>query len=179
MRSSVLAAVAAILLLSGRARAGPVSLDSYDKDLAYDDGYGFKSGTFENTPFVVLGSSVPSNAPPDFWMDKAQQVPRPPPPPGRHYEFMYCDRKFNNEQRQCGGTCNYLSGTVENGEITLFTPNTKCVVMPCDLVWQSCEMKNHQTSDKILCKPAKLTGGPLDNGMCLLKGGTHAIRVGH
>lgn len=126
----------------------------------------------------MAGRGVPGNAPPDFWMDKDHQVERPAPP-GRHYELMYCDRKFSKEKNICGGTCHYVAGTVENGEITLFTPNTKCVVAPCDLPYQKCIMENHLMHDKMNCERAKPDGGPLANGMCLLKGDAHALRVAY
>ena len=207
MRCSTLAALAAAFLTVGHATAGPVGADYHDGKLPYRDSadsvsssgntvdYPSPDDTGDDTTTTAdapastetvdyttvtksAGNNVPGNAPPDFWMDKDHQVERPHPS-GRHYEFMYCDRKFSKDRDVCGGTCNYVEGTMENGEITLFTPNTKCIVAPCDLEYQKCSMENHLMEDKMNCERAKSDGGPLANGMCLMKGGAHALRVAY
>ena len=207
MRSSTLAALAVALLSLGHATAGPLSADYHSGKLVYRDSADVVSSSdhtadypssnntvdymtstsdapadYETVDYTTVtkmaGRDVPGNAPPDFWMDKAHQVERPTPP-GCHYELMFCDRKFSKEKNMCGGTCHYVAGTVENGEITLITPKTKCVVAPCDLPYESCIMESHQMNDEIHCKPAKPDGGPLANGMCLLKGDAQALRVAY
>lgn len=80
----------------------------------------------------LAGSGVPSNAPPDVWMNRDHTIERRFPR-GHHNEFMFCHRKFNKDRNQCSGTCNYVAGKIENEQITLFAPNTRCVVVPYDL----------------------------------------------
>ena len=128
-------------------------------------------------PFMIL-LNVPTNAPPDFWMPKDQQVKRPPPPPGNHYEFMYCDKAFDQGKKQCGGTCNYVMGTIESGEVTLLTPRSRCIVGPCDMrPFQLCQGESYLSGHDVKCRQASHVGGPLGNGMCIMHGHAHAIRV--
>ena len=207
MRSSTLATLAAALLRVGHATAGPVSADYHDGKLVYRDGADPVSSSDNTVDYTastpdapadyegdfvpvndeivgstavtkIVGRYVPGNAPPDFWMPEDHQVERPNPP-GQHYEFMFCDRKFSEEKNVCGGTCHYVAGTVQNGEITLITPNTKCVVAPCDLEYEKCILENHLMNDDVICERAKPAGGPLANGMCLMKGDAQALRVAY
>lgn len=167
----------------GHATAAPIDFE--DNRESGTEGAGFsalEAFKYNGTQQVSIkaASFVPPNAPPDFWMDKDKQVARPTPP-GRTYEFMYCDKKYNQKAHMCGGSCNYVSGRVDNGEITLFTPNTHCVVAPCDLQFQICKTKSHLLFDKMQCHEANIGKGEhLPNGKCVVTGnGLTGLRVGH
>jgi hypothetical protein len=181
MRFTCSAPVAVVALLLVRsATAGPIEFVSYSEEADSADESTIIPETLSNaTAFTDLAMmNVPPNAPPDFWVDKRQQAQRPPLGPGRHYEFMYCDRRFDKKQHICGGSCNYVQGNVQAGELTLFTPQTSCIVGLCDQPYQICDMKNHLMEDKMKCHGVKHEGGPLANGMCLAQGSAAAIRVG-
>jgi hypothetical protein len=61
--------------------------------------------------------------------------------------------------------------------VTLYTPNTKCIIVPCELEFEVCELRVHLMSDRMKCHRAKVDGKPLPNGMCRAKGGGAALRV--